>query len=97
MSKKFYDDDDGRTIADMSGLDRPPMFIPKFPKRDSSEKNHEITERAETNERPWENNEMPREERKAYVLGALKATLIIVGVFLAGIAITIWIMLAFWT
>ncbi|HHU84469.1 MAG TPA: hypothetical protein GXZ23_04790 [Clostridiales bacterium] len=97
MSKKFYDDDDGRTIADMSSLDRPPMFIPKFPKRDSSEKNHEITEGAETNERPWENNEMSREERKAYVFGALKATLIIAGVFLAGIAITIWIMLAFWT
>ena len=35
MSKKkrFYEDDDGRTIADMSGIEPQPLLIPRIPKR----------------------------------------------------------------
>ena len=30
--KRTYEDDDGRTIADMSGLEPMPMLFPRIPK-----------------------------------------------------------------
>ena len=52
MAKKVYDDDDGRTIADMSGLDFPGAFSfrgvrPKKPQPDRGE------ERSVEMDRPW--------------------------------------------
>ena len=33
MQQRNYDDDDGRVVADMSGLERQPMLLPRRPKR----------------------------------------------------------------
>ena len=32
-NKRIYEDDDGRTVADMSGLEPQPMLIPRIHKR----------------------------------------------------------------
>lgn len=93
--KKKYDDDDGRTIADMSGVDHPATFFPKIPgKTDSSKKQQES---GSEYERPWENNSLSKEERRAYILGALGATLLIASIFIAVFGFLIWFLLTVWT
>ncbi len=70
-NKKQYDDDDGRTIADMTDVSRPPLIIPSFNK--SSEKEQE-----QNNET---NIELTGSERRAFIGGALGAVLAIGSVF----------------
>ncbi len=85
MSKqKKYDDDDGRTIADMSGVERRNVFLPRIPGlREKPESDADVPE-------------VPREERKWYILGALKAALVIAGAFILGLGICILIMCLIW-
>ena len=51
MKQKTYDDDDGRTIADMSGVQRGSMFLPRSLKKHGTfaEKEEEATEPQYTN------------------------------------------------
>lgn len=34
MSKKTFDDDDGRVVADMSGVERQPLVLPRFKRKE---------------------------------------------------------------
>ncbi len=86
--KKRYDDDDGRTIADMSSLERTPMLIPKFPKKKSDGTPNEDNANGE-NDRPWENNELNKEERRSFILGAMSASALIALIFIIAGAISI--------
>ena len=94
--KKYneYDDDDGRTIADMSDVTRPAAFTPrrKEPRRP---KNHNPSQQGsflfEKQEEPF-----TREERRMYVLGALKASLLIAAAFIVGLGVAILIMILAW-
>ena len=95
MAKKVYDDDDGRTIADMSGLDFPGAFSfrgvrPKKPEPEREE------ERSGTNDRPWEAqmDQFSRSERRMAILGALKAALLIGSAYIVGLGLLIWLMVA---
>ena len=88
MSKRReYDDDDGRQIADMSGVERPNLFTvrtaPKAEKADDAEQPAAKPE--------WENpaSSMPKDDRRAFIRGALTASLLIALAFLAGIGIVI--------
>ena len=76
----FYEEDDGRTIADMSGIERQPTFLPHF-------------------HRPWESaaGELTREERNAAIRGALKAGLLIAGVYILAAAALIVAMQLLWS
>ena len=98
MSKKtrFYEDDDGRTIADMSGIEPQPLLIPRIPKRaDRADFAEPDTPKA--NDRPWDTGaELSREERNAAIRGALKAGILIALAFLAGGALLIIAMQVFW-
>ena len=47
-NKKQYDDDDGRTIADMSGLQRDNLLLPRLPSGRQRPK--------ASDDRPWENS-----------------------------------------
>lgn len=88
---KSYDDDDGRTIADMSGIEQPGMFIPhSFPQETSPD------DSCESEERPWESSPMPKGERFAWVTGALMAALLIGLVFLLGIGAVILLLTKVW-
>ncbi len=79
--RRTYDDDDGRTIVDMSGIERPSMFghLPKKENR-AFQKPEEPKP-----ERPWEDNSFNREERGAAVRGALAASLLIASAYIVGL------------
>ncbi len=85
MTKKTFDDDDGRTIADMSGIERQPMLLPRLPKKKKNAPQ-------ETDEKPWESGEMNRQERRAWISGAVSAAALIGAVFIAAGAIVIFLM-----
>ena len=58
----FYEEDDGRTIADMSGIERQPTFLPHFHRKRSD---FSAPDAPRANDRPWESaaGELTREER----------------------------------
>ena len=88
-TRKDHQDDDGRTIADMSGIQRQPVFIPKIPKRPTAE-NGENAQKKE--------NELflTKKEKTAYILGTLRSALLIGAVFAAAFALLIILMLVIW-
>ena len=80
--RRHYDDDDGRTIVDMSGLERPSMFghLP------GSRENRAFKAPEERKpHRPWEESGWSRSERGAAVRGALAASLLIAGAYIVGL------------
>ena len=81
--KRVYDDDDGRTIADMSGVERQRIIVPRLPKNDGEQPQ---------SERPKE-QKISKGEERAYVFGALGAALLIGAVFVVAIFLFIFIFL----
>ena len=95
--ERIYEDDDGRTIADMSGIEPQPLLVPRIHRRRDRADFREPDAPAE-NDRPWDTSgELSREERNAAIGGALKAGLLIGGVFLAAGAWAILAMQALWS
>ena len=78
-------EDDGRTIADMSGITRPPLLIPRI-KRNTDEAKPTVSQS------PFE-----KKERFYAVLGAVGAALLVAMIFMAGIGLAIFLMLQIWT
>ncbi|MCH5324232.1 MAG: hypothetical protein J1E39_03360 [Eubacterium sp.] len=87
--KKVYDDDDGRTIADMSGTYQAQPF--SF-KRKQSE-----NEKPEKSEKDSSEFSFSNDERKMYVLGALSSALLIALAFIVGLGLIVLLMLLIWT
>ena len=87
--RKVYEDDDGHTIADMSGISRPSAFVPR--KEASQRKEREDSFLFEKNEEPF-----TREERRVYILAALKASLLIAAAFIVGLGAVVLIMVLVW-
>lgn len=89
MTKQSYDDDDGRTIADMSDVGQTPMLLPRLPKRKK--------EKADGQERsPQPELQLTDEERRSYIGGALGAALLLGGVFIAAGAVVILLLTLLW-
>lgn len=89
------DDDDGRTIADMSGVEAPSLWRVRRPPDRRPEPPAEETPK---DDRPWESSDtLSPEDRRVYIFAALKAALLIAGVFIAGAALLIGAMIFFWT
>lgn len=90
--KRTYQDDDGRTIADMSGIEPSPMLFPRLPKKEQRSQTPQST-----GDRPWEGQEQfTQEQRRAALGGALKAAMLIAGVFIAAGAVAILVMQFIW-
>ena len=85
MKKRVYDDDDGRTVADMSGIERPPLLLPRFRRKDKDEE-----------EQTPDGPELSREDRRAVLAGSIGAVLVIALIFLAAAALVIGLMLTVW-
>lgn len=92
---KKYDDDDGRVIADMSGISRPGMFLPGDSKPVPPSRPQEEEEKEE-NLRPWEDTGMSREDRRAYMWAALRSALLIGAIYLVAFALLIAFLLWIW-
>ena len=82
-NERIYEDDDGRTVADMSGLEPQPMLIPRIHKRRDRADFRE-PDAPEANDRPWDTS------------GELKAGLLIGFTFLIAGAVAILAMQALW-
>ncbi len=93
---KIFDDDDGRPIADMSGIDRPGIFshVPRV-SRARKQESH-TPENMDTQAPERDEFQLTDEERKWYVLGALKATLLIGLAFAAGLGLITLILTLIW-
>lgn len=90
--KRVYEDDDGRTIADMSGVTGPSLLRPRSPEQKPSRQEPEQQEQ----DRPWEDNQMSPRERRMVVLGAMKATMLIALAYIVGIGLLIALLLWLW-
>jgi hypothetical protein len=88
--KPVYDDDDGRIVADMSDLTRQNLLIPRFhpPQKPAQQAAPEPE-----HDRPWEDKSISPKERKWYILGALKAALLIALAFILGLGLIILLVL----
>lgn len=80
MKRKKEDNfiDDGRTIIDMSGVERPALFGRNF--KEEKRKRRELEDLGEVKEeKPWEKekNKMSKEERGLVLKGALRASLLV--------------------
>lgn len=95
MARKEKFEDDGRTIADMSDISRPRLFIPRLPK--SGDRQQQDTQ-PERSSRPWEKDmdKLNKDEKRWYVLGALKAALLIGLAFILGLGLLIAVLLGIW-
>ncbi len=100
MSRKQrqYDDDDGRTVADMSCLGRWPMlgslFIRIPPDRTDRMRGREEDADADTVKQ--EPLELTRKERRYAIFGAMGAGLLIGLIFIGGLIAVILLMLLVW-
>lgn len=82
--------DDGRVVADMSGLERRPLFLPRFRPR---------TGPGTVSSAPARNPSaasFSRDERRTAVRGALTASLLIGAAFIGGLGVLIAILQLFW-
>lgn len=70
---KQEEEDDGRVIADMSGIETPSLFAPFSGRK----KRREGEVPKVKNDRPWEDSSLNQKERFWYAMGALKAALLI--------------------
>ena len=102
MRKKddFYDD--GRTIASMSGVERPNLFVPKM--NTHGDRNSSVPDSANNadgsdfeRDRPWDQSgRLSKEETRWYALGALRAALLIGLAFIVGLGAAILLMILIW-
>lgn len=88
--QKWQEEDDGRTIADMSGISGPSIW-------GGRQSQDEIKQCREQPESDWEVPPLRGRARWMFVLGALKASLLIGFAFLGGLGVIIFLLLQFWT
>ncbi len=84
-----YDDDDGRTIFDMSYVRDVNVVHQKanFP---------EVTEEDLEGVQPPPEPIMDKDEQRWFIFGALKATMLIAMVYIVGLSAVVALMLALW-
>lgn len=80
MKKEKEDNfiDDGRTIIDMSGVERPALFGRNY-KAERAKRRELETPKEEVEAKPWEQDKdkMSKEDRRAVIKGALGASFLI--------------------
>lgn len=88
-----YEDDDGRTVADMSEVHRRNLFMPRrdMPRRESPER-----ENGHGGSSSDQAPSMNRKETRWAIFGALSAGLLIALVFIVALGLAIAIMLLIW-
>ncbi|MCR5808571.1 MAG: hypothetical protein K6G56_03315 [Clostridiales bacterium] len=83
--RKTYEDDDGRTIADMSGVTRRSIWVPRAPA--GSEALPKEEKAGESGEKPT----VTKEQLKYYIFGALGAALLLVAILGVVFALVIFV------
>ena len=88
-----YEDDDGRTVADMSEVHRRNLFVPRRNPHQESTKREIENNESTANQNPPLN----RKETRSFIFGALSAGLLIALVFIVALGLAIALMLFFWS
>ena len=99
--RKEYEDDDGRTIADMSGVDNNSVLsgiltglaVSKN-RKEKRASGSQIDAHGQDNN--YLQEDFDKEHRKYYIFGALGSGLLIGAVYLAGFGLLILILLLIW-
>lgn len=81
--KRVYEDDDGRTIADMSDISAPSLFVPR------SVPTSKKAPEPQKEKRPWEDTGYSKKERLMIVLGVTKGALLIGLAYILGIGLLV--------
>lgn len=81
MSKRTFDDDDGRSYADMGGVERRNIFLPRL-----SHKNEVRLEQSKP-EKSAEGYEFTKNETRSIINGAVAAGLLIALYFIVGLGL----------
>ena len=95
MGKKDSFEDDGRTIADMSGVERQPLLLPNLGPIRKMREERKAAKASGQKPEYFESSD-DKETRKAYVGGAIGATLLIALVYLGAFALLVVILLLIW-
>lgn len=96
MRKRRYEDDDGRTIVDMSGVERPNLFTPRIPSQEAKSRETERRQQeAIASDRPRETLDLSPGERRWAILGVLKAAFLIAIPYALGLGGIILLMYLF--
>lgn len=99
MGKRDFEDD-GRTIADMSGLERPsPMFLPRFRKPElpkGAELPAENPDAAPKDTQNWDASFTPKQRRIA-IWAALSASMLVALAYIVGLGLVILLLLWLWS
>ena len=85
MKKRDEFEDDGRTIADMSGIVPQPTLLPRRSKR------QELRQQS-----GGEQPALTKQERRRAAVGAVRAVLVIAGVYLLGLGALLGILFLLW-
>lgn len=99
---RLPEDDDGRQIADMSGIGHPNLFVPRFGQNgDSDAARHGAPPepgQGPAPDRPWEQGAdgLSPKERRMYILGAMKASMLVGLVYVGGLGAVILLLLWLW-
>ncbi|MBR3552884.1 MAG: hypothetical protein IKN72_05800 [Clostridia bacterium] len=88
--RRSFDDDDGRSIADMSGVQRDRMFLPR------SLKKHGTFAKTDTDAQKDDSPKWNGSQRRSAVGGAISAAALIAGIFIGAGAILIWLLTLIW-
>ena len=96
MKKRDEFEDDGRTIADMSGIVPQPTLLPRRSKRQeplqqSDGERHELRQHS-----GGEQPALTKQERHWAAVGAVRAVLVIAGVYLLGLGALLGILFLLW-
>ncbi len=88
-----YDEDDGRTIADMSYVGKRPMLGAMFVRFAPREERRPAQEEEDTTQEPLV---LTKKEQRFAVLGAMKAGLLVACIYIAGLVGVILLFLLLW-
>ena len=99
---RLPEEDDGRQIADMSGIERSNLFMPHFGQNSASDaaRRNAPPEPGQqpVPDHPWEQgmNGLSPKERRMYILGAMKASMLIGLTYVGGLGAVILLLLWLW-
>ena len=95
MRKEYDESDDGRVVADMTGVERRRVMMPKRPTGTRGELQNPVPEKESPSY--YYEEEVSSEQRRWYILGTLKAGLSLGAVYVIVFGIVIALMVFFWT
>ena len=96
MKKRDEFEDDGRTIADMSGIVPQPTLLPRRSKRQEPLQQSGGERQELRQQSGGEQPALTKQERRWAAVGAVRAVLVIAGVYLLGLGALLGILFLLW-